>query len=121
MAIEKEELVAKIKEVLKPELTQISYETWILPLDIRSIDGNHIVFTTNSEYQQDFIENKYRSLIFNTLRFITNKEWTFSVIDISKENKIESLKNYPIKTTIISMIILFVLFLIGKIYVKKTK
>ena len=89
MAIEKEELVSKIKEVLKPELTQISYETWILPLDIRSIDGNHIVFTTNSEYQQDFIENKYRNLIFNTLRFITNKEWTFSVLDISKENKAE--------------------------------
>ena len=60
MAIEKDELIAKIKEVLKPELTQISYETWILPLGIRSIDGNHIIFTTTSEYQQDFIENKYR-------------------------------------------------------------
>ena len=46
MAIEKDELIAKIKEVLKPELTQISYETWILPLGIRSIDGNHIIFTT---------------------------------------------------------------------------
>ena len=90
MAIEKDELIAKIKEVLKPELTQISYETWILPLGIRSIDGNHIIFTTTSEYQQDFIENKYRSLIFNTLRFITNMEWTFSVIDISKENKIST-------------------------------
>ena len=45
MAIEKDELIAKIKEVLKPELTQISYETWILPLGIRSIDGNHIIFT----------------------------------------------------------------------------
>ena len=85
MAIEKEELVAKIKEVLKPELTQISYETWILPLDIRSIDGSHIIFTTVSEFQQDFIENKFNSLIFNTLRYITNKEWTFSVIDLSKE------------------------------------
>lgn len=86
----KRRVVAKIKEVLKPELTQISYETWILPLGIRSIDGNHIIFTTTSEYQQDFIENKYRSLIFNTLRFITNMEWTFSVIDISKENKIST-------------------------------
>lgn len=89
MALEKEELIAKIKEVLKPELTQISYETWIVPLGIRSIDGNHIVFTTNSEFQQDFIENKYRSLIFNTLKFITNMEWTFSVVDVSKENKLE--------------------------------
>ena len=85
MAIDKDELVAKIKELLKPEVTKISYDTWILPLDIRSIEGDNIVFTTTSEYQKDFIENKYRSLIFNTLRYITNKDWTFSVIDLSKE------------------------------------
>ena len=85
MAMEKEELIAKIKELLKPEVTEISYNTWIMPLDIKSIEGNHIVFTANSEFQKDFIENKYKSLIFNTLRFITNKDWTFSVIDISKE------------------------------------
>ncbi len=87
MAIDKEELVAKIKELLKPEVTKISYDTWILPLDIRSIDGDNIVFTTISEFQKDFIENKYRSLIFNTLRYITNKDWTFSVIDLSKEGQ----------------------------------
>ena len=87
MDINKEELVAKIKELLKPEVTKISYDTWILPLDIRSIDGDNIVFTTISEFQKDFIENKYRSLIFNTLRYITNKDWTFSVIDLSKENQ----------------------------------
>ena len=85
MAIEKEELVLKIKELLKPEVTKISYDTWIMPLDIQSIEGDHIVFTTTSEYQKDFIENKYRSLIFNTLRYITNKEWSFSVVDLSKE------------------------------------
>ena len=64
MAIEKEELVAKIKELLQPEVTKISYDTWILPLDIRSIDGNHIVFTAISEFQKDFIENKYQKLNF---------------------------------------------------------
>lgn len=86
MAIEKDELLSQIKELLKPEVTQISYDTWIMPLGIRSIDGNHIVFTANSEFQKDFIENKYKSLIFNTLRYITNKDWTFSVVDISKED-----------------------------------
>ena len=49
MAIEKDELISKIKEALKPELTQISYETWIVPLGIKSITGNHIIFTTTSE------------------------------------------------------------------------
>ena len=53
MAIEKDELIAKIKEVLKPELTQISYETWILPLGIRSIDGNQY-FKIHYKYGMDF-------------------------------------------------------------------
>ena len=85
MAIDKDELAAKIKELLQPEVTKISYDTWIVPLTIRSIEGDHIVFTANSEFQKDFLENKYRSLIFNTLRYITNKDWTFSVVDVSKE------------------------------------
>ena len=90
MEIDKDELMASIKKELEPEITKISFDTWIAPLGIRSIEGNNIVFTTTSEFQRDFIENKYRPLIFNTLRFITNKDWTFSVIDLSKEQPEES-------------------------------
>ena len=85
MDIDKDELMASIKKELEPEITKISFDTWIAPLGIKSIEGNNIVFTTTSEFQRDFIENKYRPLIFNTLRFITNKDWTFSVVDLSKE------------------------------------
>ena len=90
MDIDKDELMASIKKELEPEITKISFDTWIAPLGIKSIEGNNIVFTTTSEFQRDFIENKYRPLIFNTLRFITNKDWTFTVIDLSKEQPEES-------------------------------
>ena len=86
MTIDKDELLSKLKELLKNEVSTISYDTWIFPLEIDSIKDNHIIFTVKSDFQRDFIENKFNSLIFNTLRYITNKEWTFSVIDISKEN-----------------------------------
>lgn len=86
MTIEKDELLHKLQELLKDEVTTISYETWILPLGIREIKNNHIVFTATSSYQQDFIEHKFNTLIFNTLKYITNKEWTFSVIDLSSES-----------------------------------
>ena len=86
MGIDKDELLTKLKELLKDEVSKISYDTWMNPLGIKSIEGDNIVFTTVSEYQKDFIENKYRSLVFNTLRYITNKDWTFSVVDLSKEN-----------------------------------
>ena len=86
MTIDKDELLSKFKELLQSEVSKISYETWILPLGIKSIENDHITFTAVSEYQKDFIENKFNSLVFNTLRYITNKDWTFSVIDLSSEN-----------------------------------
>lgn len=86
MTIDKDELLSKLKELLKDEVSKISYDTWILPLEIENIKDNHIIFLVTSEFQKDFIENKFNSLIFNTLRYITNKEWTFSVKDISQES-----------------------------------
>ena len=85
MTIDKDDLLSRLKELLKDEVSTISYETWILPLGIDSIKNEHITFTVVSPFQKDFIENKFSSLIFNTLRYITNKEWTFSVIDQSNE------------------------------------
>lgn len=85
MTIDKDELLSKLKELLENEVSRISYDTWIKPLEIESIKDDNIVFIAASEFQKDFIENKFNSLIFNTLRYITNKEWTFSVIDKSKE------------------------------------
>ena len=87
MSIDKDELLNKLKELLEDEVSKISFETWIKPLGIRAIEKDNIVFKTVSEYQKDFIENKFNSLIFNTLRYITNKDWTFSVIDLSKETE----------------------------------
>ena len=64
MSIDKNELLEKAKELLKEEVTSISFETWIKPLKIDSIKNNHIVFIANSEFQKDFIENKYTPLIW---------------------------------------------------------
>ena len=80
MDIDKNELLEKAKELLKEEVTSISFETWIKPLKIKSIDNNNIVFIANSEYQKDSIETRYSSLIFNTIKYITNRDYTFSVI-----------------------------------------
>ena len=44
MPLDKQELLTKAKELLKDEVTSITYETWIKPLEIQSIEGNHIIF-----------------------------------------------------------------------------
>ena len=80
MPVDKQELLTKAKELLKDEVTSITYETWIKPLEIQSIEGNHIVFKAISEYHKDSIQSRYSPLILNTLKFITNKDWSFSVV-----------------------------------------
>lgn len=98
MDINKEELLNKAKELLKQEVTPISFDTWFKSLEIQSIEKDHIVLTAMSEFQKDMIENKYSSLLINTFRFITNKDWTFSVIDLSSEEvpeKVISNKSTP--------------------------
>ncbi len=86
MEIDKDELLVKIKDTLKGEVSSISYDTWISSLGIKAIEDNNIVFTTLSEYQKDFIENRFRDLMFNTIKYITNREYTFSVLDLSKKD-----------------------------------
>ena len=89
MDFDKDELLEKLKDTLKDEVSVISYETWILPLGIKNIQDNHINFIVSSDFQKDFIENKFSSLILNALKYITNKEWTFSVIDSQNDNEKE--------------------------------
>jgi len=87
MNIDKDELLTKAKDLLKDEVTPISFNTWFKSLEIQSISNDHIVFTAVSEFQKDMIENKYNSLLLNTLSYITNKNWTFSVVDLSTEEE----------------------------------
>ena len=83
MGIDKDELLARVKEELKKEVSTISYDTWISNLGIKSYENDTVVFIVTSEYQQDFIENKFRSLVFNTLKYVTNKELNFSVVNLA--------------------------------------
>ena len=93
MEYDKDELLHQFQEVLKGEVSDITYKTWISKLHIDKIEDNHIVFIVEADYQRDFIEGRYRELIFNTLKFITNREWTFSVTSAESEGKIITDKN----------------------------
>ncbi len=79
MPVDINELWEKAKEELKKEMTPIAFNTWIRNLEIVSSQDNHIVFLS-SEYQKDMLENRYGILILNTLEFLTNRTWTFSVV-----------------------------------------
>ncbi len=90
-------LMEKIKELLLPEMTNISFNTYIKPLSIKSMNKNHIIFNCDCHYKKDPLQTKYASLILNTIQYITNKEYTFSVHSLDEEEN-----NEPEKEEIIS-------------------
>ena len=80
MQIDKDELLNQAKELLKDEVTQIAFQTWFSSLEIAEMNDNHIVLKTTSEYACELLQTRYADLVLNTFKFITNKEWTFSVV-----------------------------------------
>ncbi|MBQ2917495.1 MAG: chromosomal replication initiator protein DnaA [Clostridia bacterium] len=84
MQIDKNELLNQAKELLKEEVTQIAFQTWFSSMEIAEMNDSHIVLKASSPYCGELLQTRYADLILNTFKFITNREWTFSVI--SEEN-----------------------------------
>ena len=80
--IDKEDLMNRIKELLAPELTTISFNTYIKDLIIEDISGSHIIFQCDGPLIKDYLENKYAPLILNTIQYLTNRAYTFSVHNV---------------------------------------
>ena len=75
-----EEILTKAKELLKPEVTNIAYTTWIVPLEIDSIENSIITFHVATNVHKDMIEGRYSDLIKNTFSFLTNIDYDIKVI-----------------------------------------
>ena len=73
------ELLTKAKELLKEEVTTISYETWIKGIEIQSVDNEKINLLVTNNFTRDFLMSKYSSLLTNTFNYLTNKECVVTI------------------------------------------
>ena len=87
MKRDKEEILNNAKMLLKDEMSNISFITWINPLEVESWTDDEIVFKATTQFQKDVIEKKYHDLIFNTFKYLTNKEYKIkaSFVEESEE------------------------------------
>lgn len=95
MYTDKNDLLTKAKDLLKEEMTTISFTTWIKSLEIESIKDNKIVLIALSKMQKDAIESRLFDLVSNTFNFITNKTCEIEIkekseINLNKEEEEES-------------------------------
>ena len=86
MYSDKNDLLTKAKDLLKDEMTTISYTTWIKSLEIESINDNKLVLVALSKMQKDAIESRLFELVSNTFNFITNKTCEIKIIEKTEDN-----------------------------------
>ncbi len=92
--LDKNELLKQAKDLLKNEMTNISYTTWIKNLEIRNIYDNKIELITSNSMQTDAIKGRYYDLIINTFNFLTNKSWQLEIIDSTDTSINNNENNY---------------------------
>lgn len=75
-------------EIIRPEITEVSYNTWMLPIKPISIDFEHYKFflSVYNDFSKTILEGRYLSLIENALRKAFGKE--LKVVFVSSEENV---------------------------------
>jgi chromosomal replication initiator protein len=76
----------KTLDLLKTELTEISFNTWIKTIEPVSIDSNSINLGVPAEFNKGILESRYSILIQNALKQVTYKEYRINFVIPSQEN-----------------------------------
>lgn len=76
-------LAAIAKKISKP-----SFETWIKSTKVHSLQDNVLIVTAKNEFARDWLEERYSSLITDTLYEITRKE-----LSVKFKEKEDSMQN----------------------------
>lgn len=75
-----QELFEEAKELIREEMSELSFKTWILPLDISSINDNNIVILAKDQFKKEAVENRYGDLIRNAFNIILQKNCNVLIV-----------------------------------------
>ena len=70
----------QVIKVIKKELTEVSFNTWIRDIKSISKDNNYFYISVPSAFHKDIIEGRYLKIIENAFMFVTNKNYTAKVL-----------------------------------------
>ncbi len=88
-----EECWTRVLELLEPEMTGISFATWIKPLIPISMDNESFTVKASSPFQKDSIYSRYADLIKASIRQVTNKDLELNVVLDEKDTNLSKPKS----------------------------
>lgn len=79
------EIWEKALNILKAELTEVSFNTWIKSIEPLKITDSSITLGVRNDFTKDILENRYKDLITNSIEVACNKKYSITFIIISEE------------------------------------
>ena len=75
----------KTLNIIKPELTEVSFTTWIKPVEPVSLKNNKIILGVSNTFAKDILVSRYTTLIANAFKQITSNKYEVEFIILSEE------------------------------------
>ena len=96
-----DEILNKAKDLIKNEMSELSFKTWILPLKISNIDDNNIYLVATDSFKKDSVETRFKDLLENAFGMILQKNCTvFIGLESENTSSIPDTKNISNKFSV---------------------
>ena len=98
------DLLTDAKALIREEMSELSFKTWILPLEISSVNDNNITLVVKDQFKKESIEARFSDLISNAFNIILQKNCNIKIVlkdDLqTKEETIQSFNTQNINNTV---------------------
>lgn len=83
-------------DLLKNELTEISYNTWIRTIEPLTIESNTIRLSVPTDFNRDILKSRYSPLIVNAIKQVTSREYSLKIVLPNEEfqGKLPTVNSY---------------------------
>jgi len=79
------EIWEKTLNIIKGELTEVSFNTWIKSITPISIENDSVKLSVPNDFTRGILDSRYKDLIVNALKLITSKKYNVEFLIISEE------------------------------------
>ena len=88
----------KTLQILKNELSSVSFNTWVKELEPFSISSDKIKFSVPNSFTQEILEQRYKTLLSNSIESICSKKYKieFHILSDVKADESEETQNKKI-------------------------
>lgn len=76
----------KTLNIVKAELTEVSFNTWLKCIEPLFIEGDTITLGIPNDFTKGILEARYQTLILNAMKLVTSKKYNLNFVLNNEEN-----------------------------------